>query len=103
VKIAFYDDKNKRIETTITSILDEKTFTIKDSVDSTILFVYGTEVNDFHNVNYQHINAISFAALKEIDCIVQIQQTKIQELESDNAELKSRLAAMDARLSAAGF
>jgi len=103
VKLLLFGDNNNRFETTITSILDEKTFTIKDSVDSTILFVYGTEVSDFHHINYQHINTISFSALKEIDVIVQTQQSQIQKLESENVDLKSRLASIEARLISAGF
>jgi len=110
VRIMGYDDNNKIIETTVTSIIDETTFTVKDPIDSKFLFVYGKEVSDFHNVNYQHITIVAVSALKEIDTIVQsqqqtiqTQQSQIQELKTENIDLKSRLAAIEARLSAAGF
>jgi hypothetical protein len=103
IKIQVYDDNNKLVETTIKNIIDDKTFIINDPIDSNYLFVYGREVSDFHSINYQNITIISISAIKAIDKVVETQKNQIQDLEVENADLKSRITQIETRLTAAGI
>ncbi len=51
---------------------------------SSYVFVYGREVNDFHTVDYEAISMLNVSA-------TQAQQERIEALEKENAELKSQL------------
>ena len=71
------------------------------------VFVYGTEVNDFHTLNKNAIWTVAAAALQEVDRIQQADAVKIQTLENKvsiletkNSELESQLTDVLNRLSA---
>jgi len=53
------------------------------------IFVYGTEVDDFHTVNNDAIWTITTASLQEVDRIQQNNISRIQILENENAKLKN--------------
>ena len=70
------------------------------------IFVYGTEVNDFHTINKDSIWTTATAALQEVDRIQQADTVKIQTLENKvsiletkNSELESQLTNVLNRLS----
>lgn len=78
LKISLYDNKRQTINTTITSIIDDKTFVIADVLtaeqttmtgfgNESRIFVYGSIVDDFHNLNRDAIFTIATAALQELD------------------------------------
>jgi hypothetical protein len=94
--IKFYDSSDNEIIRTIVSIIDEKTFEIADAIDRADLFVYGQEVPDFRSLDKDAIFTITTAALQQID-------REFQEAKQTIQTLETRLAAMEARLSAAGF
>ena len=71
------------------------------------VFVYGTEINDFHTLNKNAIWTVASAALQEVDRIQQADAVKIQTLEdkvsileTKNFELESQLTNILNRLSA---
>jgi len=96
IKIKLYNSTNNEITTTISNIIDDRTFEISDSQSVDNIFVYGQEVNDFHMLEKNAIFTITTSAVQQID-------RELQEAKQTIQTLEARLAAMDARLSAAGF
>ena len=91
-KCRFYvsDDQNGNDEIMIeTKINEDKTFTFDKKWNS--VFLYGKEVNDFHNIDKNQIFTLHHSAIQELsrkhDAVVQ-----------ENHELKERLAAIEAKL-----
>ena len=54
------------------------------------IFVYGTEVDDFHTLNKDAIWTTAAAALQEVDRIQQADAIKIQTLETEVSTLKTK-------------
>jgi ribosomal protein L14E/L6E/L27E len=109
-KIKYYDASNNDLTTNIVSIIDDKTFIVTDLIDSSFVFIFGQKVNNFRSLDKNMIFTITTAAVKEIDRelqeakqTIQTQQSQIHELQTENTDLKSRLAAIEARLSAANL
>jgi hypothetical protein len=97
----FFDKSNSRIEKDIDIIIDEKSFTVKTPFNENELiedkiFVYGQQVDDFHSIDKSAIFTIATAALQEVDREYQITKQEV-------IDLKSRLNALETRLTAAGF
>ena len=110
---------NVEIKTTITSIIDDKTFTIADPLtskqitDLSQIFVYGSIVNDFHILDKNAIFTIATAALQELDREYQATRlevaslttltsnmgTEIASLTSQNASLTSQVATLNTQVS----
>lgn len=74
------------------------------------VFVYGTEVDDFRVLDKDVISMMGIKAIQELAGKVTSQASQIQELASqtallsaENTQLKLQLAALEARLAAAGF
>ena len=55
------------------------------------IFVFGSEVDDFHTVNNDAIWTIATASLQEVDRIQQTNSIKIQKLEEENTKLKNEI------------
>jgi len=47
---------------------------------ATSIFVYGTEVNDFHALNKEYINTLNVCAVQELHRKIESQQGEIREL-----------------------
>jgi hypothetical protein len=54
-------------------------------------------------VRYTELIPLAFAGIKEQKVIIQTQQSQIQALQTENTDLKSRLASIESRLTTAGF
>jgi hypothetical protein len=59
------------------------------------IFVYGQEVNDFHNLNKDAIWTVATAALQEVDRQLQAEKAKTAELQSTIASMLTRLDALE--------
>ena len=103
----------KEIKTTITSIIDDKTFTIYEALTSTQIsdlsqiFVYGSIVDDFHTLDKNAIFTIATAALQELDREYQATRlevtrltTQVDTLTSQNASLSTIVSNMAAEMDA---
>jgi hypothetical protein len=64
------------------------------------IFVYGQEVNDFHNLNKDAIWTVATAALQEVDRQLQAEKQKTATLETTLASTQETLAALVARVNA---
>ena len=64
------------------------------------IFVYGQEVNDFHNLNKDAIWTVATAALQEVDRQLQAEKAKSALLETTLSSMSSMMTSMLARLEA---
>ena len=64
------------------------------------IFVYGQEVNDFHNLNKDAIWTVATAALQEVDRQLQAEKQKVITLETTLASVQDTLATLITRMAA---
>ena len=72
---------SKNIETNITSVLDDYTFTVEENITQQQMFVYGREVDDFHVVDYDALSILHISATQELYKIIKKLQENIANLE----------------------
>ena len=99
-------DSNESV--TILEVIDEHTLKVdlsklpKDASGQIIPFsqpfVFGQEVNDFHNLNKDVIWTVSTAALQEVDRQLQAEKQKVLDLQSTVSYLQQSLATVLSRL-----
>ena len=80
-KAKCYDMRDNTIIVEVIEIIDQNTFRIKDiKYKNTKIFVFGTEVKDFHAVNKEYINTLNVCAVQELHRKITSQQSEIREL-----------------------
>ena len=101
-KVKLYDQKNKEIICKTKDILDKRSF-LMDITETTLLdasgnvvlekdggyFLYGQEVDDFHNIDKQAIFTVVTAAVQDIDRIVQAQAGQIQAQQASQTQIQA--------------
>jgi hypothetical protein len=112
--VKFYDQSNNEIICKTTDVLDKRSFLVESSsLTSGDYFLYGQEVDDFHNLNKDSIFTVVTAAVQDIDRIVQNQQVSITDIsniiqqqnviqQSDSQKiqlLEGQVATLNAQLS----
>ena len=101
-KIKCYDKDNKDIYIDVKEVINELTFKIKDAEKEytyTKIFVYGTQVNDFHTLDKNYIFTLNVCATQELHrrieeqkVVIQSQEERIKELEAKVERLLNYLA-----------
>jgi hypothetical protein len=85
MKVQLIKSDKSSIKTSITSIVDNKNFTVEcdltDVKHNNGVFVYGIQVDDFHSLNKDAIFTIATAALQEVDRQLQEERQKVNRLE----------------------
>ena len=82
-KIKCFDKVNKEVFVEVVEIIDEKTFLIKNIVyDNDVIFVYGTEIDDFHTISKEYIFTLNVCATQELHRRIISQEERIKELEA---------------------
>ena len=83
----------------------DKTFTFEK--EWKYVFCYGKEVDDFNVLEKNKIFALHHAAIQELDKTLEAEkqktarlENKVEELQNENTQLKSQMAAILARLDA---
>jgi hypothetical protein len=80
-KVKCYDMRDNTIIVEVIEVINQSTFRIKDiKYGDTKIFVYGTEVKDFHAVNKEYINTLNVCAVQELHRKIIAQQSEIEEL-----------------------
>ena len=93
----------------IAEVVDERTIRVEEdlsewtgSVDETgnvvagnQLFVYGQEVDDFHNLNKDALFSVATASIQEIDRQLQAEKAKITTLDTQVADLLARVQTLE--------
>jgi hypothetical protein len=106
VKIKAYDLSNNEILTNIIKIIDDKSFQVDVDIESPQLFVYGQQVSDFYSLEKDAIFTITTAVVQQIDRefqeakqTIRVQQSQIQDLQSQISGLHTQLINVLDRLS----
>ena len=84
-KIKCYDKDNKEIFVEVDEIIDELTFRIKEletPYTDKKIFVYGTEIDDFHTISKEYIFTLNVCATQELHRRIISQDERIKELEA---------------------
>ncbi len=74
----------------VACVTDEKTFVVENwEKDIDKVFVYGKEVTDLRNLDYNKIFSAGISATQELSKKLDEAQTRVAKLEAENAQLKS--------------
>ena len=83
-RLKCYDMRNNTIIVVVTEIISRVSFKIRmnavNPLRGAMIFVYGTEVNDFHALNKEYINTLNVCAVQELHRKIVLQQGEINEL-----------------------
>lgn len=81
LKIKCYDMYDNILIVEVIEIINSNTFKIQNiKYDSDKIFVYGTEVKDFHALNKEYINTLNVCAVQELHRRIVLQQDEINGL-----------------------
>jgi len=89
-KIKCYDKDNKEVYVQVDEVIDELTFRIKEKEQEytdTKIFVYGTEIDDFHTLDKNYIYTLNVCATQELHRRIEAQEVRIKELEAKIAQI----------------
>ena len=84
-KLKCYDSENKEIEAFVEEVIDTLTFRIKEleqPYTDNKIFIYGTEIDDFHTIDKNYIYTLNVCATQELHRKIVSQEARIQELEA---------------------
>ena len=99
--IQICDDKNNKYICSVINIIDSKKIIVKcekEYILSTIeeyknkVFIFGQEINDFHNLDKDVIFTVATAALQEVDRQQQADKARIAELENHVSNLEAKVS-----------
>jgi hypothetical protein len=83
-RLKCYDMRNNLIIAVVVGVISQGSFRIRMNPIHTFrgakIFVYGTEVNDFHALNKEYINTLNVCAVQELHRKIVSQQDEINEL-----------------------
>ena len=91
-KIKCYDKDNKEILVEVVEVIDDLTFRIKDiEYSDTEIFVYGTEVDDFHTLNKDYIFTLNVCATQELHRRIEAQSLLIKSQDDRIKDLETKM------------
>jgi hypothetical protein len=94
-KIKCYDKDNKDINVEVEEVIDELTFRIKPleiPYTDNKIFVYGTEIDDFHTLNKDYIFTLNVCATQELHRRIISQEERIKELETKMTQILNNIS-----------
>jgi hypothetical protein len=94
IEIKIFDKTDRLITTDKVmkiTVLSPTTIEMEESVDDTIVFLFGRYIDDFHYLNKDVIFTVATAALQEVDRQLQSEKIKTATLESKVSNLESQL------------
>jgi len=88
-KIKIYDTNNNELIRNITTIFSDNEFEIDEIIndENNKVFIYGKEVDDLHQIDYNSMFALSFSGVKELNNKLKEKDKQIEEL---NNKLKEK-------------
>ncbi len=89
-KIKCYDKNNKEINIEVEEVMDEFTFRIKEletEYTDNKIFVYGTEIDDFHTLDKSYIYTLNVCVTQELHLKIKSQEDNIKELEAKMTQI----------------
>ena len=94
-EIKCYCKDNNEIDVKVTEIIDELTFKIrnlKKGYTDNKIFVYGTQVDDFHTLDKTYIFTLNVCATQELHRRIEAQKVIIQSQEERIKDLETKIA-----------
>ena len=92
-KIRCYDKDNKEIYIEVEEVIDELTFRIKEiEYTDNKIFLYGTEIDDFHTLDKSYIYTLNVCATQELHRRIISQEERIKELETKMSDILKYLS-----------
>ena len=91
-------DKNKYLTVPVLTFSGSNVITIQNSdtfSNVTGAYIHGEQVSNFHHLNKDAIWAVSTAALQEVDRQLQAEKTKVTTLQTQVADLLTRVTALE--------
>jgi hypothetical protein len=91
-------DEDKDLKCNVLSFSESNVITIENTGDFsnvTNAFIKGEQISDFHHLNKDAIWAVSTAALQEVDRQLQTEKAKVSTLETQVANLLTRVTALE--------
>lgn len=86
--VKLYTD-NEELKVPVTAVPSPRQFTVAQAyVNSKHLFIFGKQVGDFREVNYDRLFTTGLGAIQELAAKAEADEAKVQELTSQVAELK---------------
>ncbi|MEY3194871.1 MAG: hypothetical protein RIQ78_968 [Bacteroidota bacterium] len=87
-------------EKTVVTVTDANTFTVSDwrGTKPEVVFVYGKQVDDFHQVDYDRIHTLNVSVTQELARSLDAQGEDNTALKNDSSALKRKVDALDARV-----
>jgi len=102
--VKLYDQSNNEIKCKTTAILDKRRFLVDTKINKDgEYFLYGQEIDDFHNLDKSAIFTVVTAAVQDIDRIVQAQQasqTQMQETQTQMQETQTQMQETQTQMQA---
>jgi hypothetical protein len=89
-KIKCYDKYGNEVSVEVEEVIDGLTFRIKEQekeYTDTKIFVYGTEIDDFHTLDKNYIYTLNVCATQELHRRMEAQEVRIKELEAKIAQI----------------
>jgi len=91
-KIKCYDKDNNEIIVEVIEVIDDLTFRIKDiEYSDTKIFVYGTEVDDFHILDKTYIFTLNVCATQELHRRIEAQSLLIKSQDDRIKDLEMKM------------
>ena len=93
-KIRCHNDENKEVNVEVEEVIDELTFRIKQldcPYENNKIFVYGTQVEDFHTLKKEYIFTLNVCATQELHRRIEAQKVVIQSQEERIKELETKM------------
>ena len=101
--VKFFAEGKKEVISTVESIIDSKTFTLKGWTETTDnVFIYGKKISDFRAIDFDQITALSVGAIQELSKqmdSLKLENEKLKkEVQAKNAEFENRLKLLESKL-----
>ena len=81
-KVKFFDDYNKEHFYSVKDVIDTSNFIIDESLNSSNMFCYGKEINNFHTLDKSAIYTVGISAIQELSRQLTSALNRITELEN---------------------
>lgn len=97
--VKFFAEGKKEVISTVESIIDSQTFTIKGWTEATDnVFIYGRKINDFRAIDFDQITALSVAAIQELSKQMDKLKLENEKLQFNQSKLDQRLKQLELKI-----
>ena len=97
--VKFFAEGKKEVISTVESIIDSQTFTVKGWTEATDnLFIFGKKISDFRAIDFDQITALSVGAIQELSKQMEMLKLENSKLELNQRKLDQRLKKLESKI-----